>query len=86
MFNIQSGPVKLTIFKERNVTSQLLEFRGVLYVTLLVIGFFVKLLLTSIKVCLNHLLTDSYFELNKIISLVPTFVCNSCTFAFLIYQ
>ena len=34
MFNIQSGPVKSTIFKERNVTSQLLEFRGTLYVTL----------------------------------------------------
>ena len=40
MFNIQSGPVKSTIFKERNVTSQLLEFRGALYVTLLVTGFF----------------------------------------------
>ena len=39
MFNIQSGPVKSTIFKERNVTSQLLEFRGALYVTLFVIGF-----------------------------------------------
>ena len=62
MFNIQSGPVKSTIFKERNVTSQLLEFRGALYVMLLVIGFFVKLILTWIKVCLNHLLTDSYFE------------------------
>ena len=40
MFNIQSGPVKSTIFKERNVTSQLLEFRGALYVTLFVTGFF----------------------------------------------
>ena len=40
MFNIQSGPVKSTIFIESNVTSQLLEFRGVLYVTLFVIGFF----------------------------------------------
>ena len=40
MFNIQSGPVKSTIFKERNVTSQLLEFCVALYVTLFVIGFF----------------------------------------------
>ena len=40
MFNIQSGPVKSTIFKERDVTSQLLEFRGALYVTLFVIGLF----------------------------------------------
>ena len=39
MFNIQLAPVKSTIFKERNVTSQLLEFRGALYVTLFVIGF-----------------------------------------------
>jgi len=60
MFNIQSGPVKSTIFKERNVTSQLLEFRGALYVTLFVIGFFKTSHVN--QGCLKHLLIDSYFE------------------------